>query len=144
MVPMLDLVIELAGEAAVRNLVLGMAHRGRLNVLAHTVGRPYEVILSEFEGNKGDATPDGGTGDVKYHHGAEGAFLTASGRVVKVTLLANPSHLEFIDPVVNGRARAEQTNRHDRRCTARLERRAPRRDSWRCQPSPARVSWPRR
>ena len=114
MVPMLDLVIELAGEAAVRNMVLGMAHRGRLNVLAHTVGRPYEVILSEFEGNKGDATPDGGTGDVKYHHGAEGAFLTASGRVVKVTLLANPSHLEFIDPVVNGRARAEQTNRHDR------------------------------
>ena len=114
MVPMLDLVIELAGEAGVRNLVLGMAHRGRLNVLAHTVGRPYEVILSEFEGNKGDATPDGGTGDVKYHHGAEGAFLTASGRAVKVTLLANPSHLEFVDPVINGRARAEQKNRHDR------------------------------
>ena len=114
MVPMLDLVIEIAGEAGVRNLVLGMAHRGRLNVLAHTVGRPYEVILSEFEGNKGDATPDGGTGDVKYHHGAEGAFLTGSGRVVKVTLLANPSHLEFVDPVVNGRARAEQTDRHNR------------------------------
>ena len=114
MVPMLDLVIELAGEATVRNLVLGMAHRGRLNVLAHTVGRPYEVILSEFEGNKGDATLDGGTGDVKYHHGAEGAFLTASGRVVRVTLLANPSHLEFVDPVVNGRARAEQTDRHNR------------------------------
>ncbi len=114
MVPMLDLAIELSGEAGVRNLVLGMAHRGRLNVLAHTVGRPYEVILSEFEGNKGDATPDGGTGDVKYHHGAEGSFLTASGRDVKVTLLANPSHLEFVDPVVNGRARAEQTDRHNR------------------------------
>ncbi len=114
MVPMLDLVTELAGEAGVRNLVLGMAHRGRLNVLTHNVGRPYEVILSEFEGNKGDATPDGGTGDVKYHHGAEGAFLTASGRAVKVTLLANPSHLEFVDPVINGRARAEQKNRHDR------------------------------
>jgi 2-oxoglutarate decarboxylase len=114
MVPMLDLVTELAGEAAVRNLVVGMAHRGRLNVLAHTVGRPYEVILSEFEGNKGDATPDGGTGDVKYHHGAEGAFLTKSGRVVRVTLLANPSHLEFVDPVVTGRARAEQTDRHNR------------------------------
>jgi 2-oxoglutarate decarboxylase len=114
MVPMLDLVIELAGEAGVRNLVLGMAHRGRLNVLAHTVGRPYDVILSEFEGNKGDATPDGGTGDVKYHHGADGGFLTASGRAVKVTLLANPSHLEYVDPVVNGRARAEQTNRHNR------------------------------
>ena len=114
MVPMLDLVTELAGEAGVRTIVLGMAHRGRLNVLAHTVGRPYEVILSEFEGNRGDATPDGGTGDVKYHHGAEGAFLTGSGRVVKVTLLANPSHLEFVDPVVNGRARAEQTDRHNR------------------------------
>jgi len=114
MVPMLDLVTELAGEAGVRDLVLGMAHRGRLNVLAHTVGRPYEVILAEFEGNKGDATPDGGTGDVKYHHGAEGAFLTRSGRAVTVTLLANPSHLEFVDPVVTGRARSEQTDRHDR------------------------------
>jgi 2-oxoglutarate dehydrogenase E1 component len=114
MVPMLDLVTELAGEAAIRNIVLGMAHRGRLNVLAHTVGRPYEVILSEFEGNKGDPTPDGGTGDVKYHHGADGAFLTRSGRGVTVTLLANPSHLEFVDPVVNGRARAEQTDRHNR------------------------------
>jgi 2-oxoglutarate dehydrogenase E1 component len=114
MVPMLDLVVELAGDAGVRDVVLGMAHRGRLNVLAHTVGRPYEVILAEFEGNKGDATPDGGTGDVKYHHGAEGAFLTRSGRGVTVTLLPNPSHLEFVDPVVNGRARAEQTDRHDR------------------------------
>jgi 2-oxoglutarate dehydrogenase E1 component len=114
MVPMLDLVTELAGDAAIRNIVLGMAHRGRLNVLAHTVGRPYEVILSEFEGNKGDPTPDGGTGDVKYHHGADGAFLTKSGRGVTVTLIANPSHLEFVDPVVNGRARAEQTDRHNR------------------------------
>ena len=114
MVPMLDLVTELAGEGGVRDLVLGMAHRGRLNVLAHNVGRPYDVILAEFEGNKGDVTPDGGTGDVKYHHGADGAFLTRSGRAVTVTLLANPSHLEFIDPVVTGRARAEQTDRHDR------------------------------
>ena len=114
MVPMLDLVTELAGEAGVRDVVLGMAHRGRLNVLAHTVGRPYDVILAEFEGNKGDVTPDGGTGDVKYHHGAEGAFLTRSGRAVTVTLLPNPSHLEFVDPVVTGRARAEQTDRHNR------------------------------
>ncbi|MGH7593616.1 MAG: multifunctional oxoglutarate decarboxylase/oxoglutarate dehydrogenase thiamine pyrophosphate-binding subunit/dihydrolipoyllysine-residue succinyltransferase subunit [Gemmatimonadales bacterium] len=114
MVPMLDLVTELAGEAGVRDLVLGMAHRGRLNVLTHTVGRPYDVILAEFEGNKGDVTPYGGTGDVKYHHGAEGAFLTRSGRAVTVTLLSNPSHLEFVDPVVTGRARAEQTDRHHR------------------------------
>ena len=114
MVPMLDLIIELAGEAGVRDMVLGMAHRGRLNVLAHTVGRPYDTILSEFEGNKGDATPDGGTGDVKYHHGAEGAFLTKSGRAITVSLLANPSHLEFVGAVVIGHARAEQTNRHGR------------------------------
>jgi 2-oxoglutarate dehydrogenase E1 component len=114
MVPMLDLAIELAAEGGVRDVVLGMAHRGRLNVLAHTVGRPYDTILSEFEGNKGDATPDGGTGDVKYHHGAEGAFLTRAGRAITVSLLSNPSHLEFVDPVVVGRARAEQTNRHGR------------------------------
>ncbi|HEY4101182.1 MAG TPA: multifunctional oxoglutarate decarboxylase/oxoglutarate dehydrogenase thiamine pyrophosphate-binding subunit/dihydrolipoyllysine-residue succinyltransferase subunit [Gemmatimonadales bacterium] len=113
MVPMLDLVVEISGEAGIRHMVLGMAHRGRLNVLAHTVGRPYEVILAEFEGNKGDATPDGGTGDVKYHHGADGAFITKSGRGVTVTLIANPSHLEFVDPVVTGRARAEQTDRHN-------------------------------
>ncbi|HEY4320678.1 MAG TPA: multifunctional oxoglutarate decarboxylase/oxoglutarate dehydrogenase thiamine pyrophosphate-binding subunit/dihydrolipoyllysine-residue succinyltransferase subunit [Gemmatimonadales bacterium] len=114
MVPMLDLVIEMAGDAGIRSLVLGMAHRGRLNVLTHTVGRPYDVILSEFEGNKGDATPYGGTGDVKYHHGAEGSLITPSGNAVTVTLLANPSHLEFVDPVVTGRARATQTNRYER------------------------------
>ncbi len=112
MVPMLDLVTQLAGESGVRDIVLGMAHRGRLNVLAHIIGRPYDVILSEFEGNKGDNAPDGGTGDVKYHHGAQGAVLTASGRAVTVSLIANPSHLEFVDPVVTGRARAEQTDRH--------------------------------
>jgi 2-oxoglutarate dehydrogenase E1 component len=112
MVPMLDLVTQLAGEAGVRDLVLGMAHRGRLNVLAHIIGRPYDIILSEFEGNKGDTAPDGGTGDVKYHHGAQGAVLTTSGRAVTVSLIANPSHLEFVDPVVVGRARAEQTDRH--------------------------------
>ncbi|MGH7582504.1 MAG: multifunctional oxoglutarate decarboxylase/oxoglutarate dehydrogenase thiamine pyrophosphate-binding subunit/dihydrolipoyllysine-residue succinyltransferase subunit [Gemmatimonadales bacterium] len=113
MVPMLDVLMELAGDAGIRNIVLGMAHRGRLNVLAHTVGRPYDVILSEFEGNKGEATPDGGTGDVKYHHGAEGTVHTANDRTLTVTLLSNPSHLEFVDPVVNGRARAEQTDRRD-------------------------------
>jgi multifunctional 2-oxoglutarate metabolism enzyme len=118
LVPVLDLTIELAAEAGSREVVLGMAHRGRLNVLAHTVGRPYETIFAEFEGGRhvegGTLTPEGGTGDVKYHHGAEGAFLTASGKAITVTLSPNPSHLEFVGAVVDGRARAEQTQRRGR------------------------------
>ncbi|HXE59004.1 MAG TPA: multifunctional oxoglutarate decarboxylase/oxoglutarate dehydrogenase thiamine pyrophosphate-binding subunit/dihydrolipoyllysine-residue succinyltransferase subunit, partial [Gemmatimonadales bacterium] len=118
LVPMLDLAIELAAESGTREVVIGMAHRGRLNVLAHTVGRPYETIFAEFEGGRhveaGQLTPEGGTGDVKYHHGAEGAFATATGHAVTVTLSPNPSHLEFVDPVVVGRARARQTNRRGR------------------------------
>jgi 2-oxoglutarate dehydrogenase E1 component len=114
MVPMLDLTLELAAENGVRDAVLGMAHRGRLNVLAHTVGRPYEAIFAEFEGGKyveGTMTPDGGTGDVKYHHGAEGAFRTRAGKTINVSLASNPSHLEFIGPIVDGQARAKQTSR---------------------------------
>ena len=111
-VPMLDLLIELAGEAGARDVVIGMAHRGRLNVLAHVVNLPYETIFAEFEGGHGnELTPEGGTGDVKYHHGAEGTYATASGRNVTVTLVPNPSHLEAVNPVVEGRARAEQTRR---------------------------------
>ena len=118
LVPMLDLVIELAAQQGAREVVLGMAHRGRLNVLAHTVGRPYETIFAEFEGAKNaelaGLAPEGGTGDVKYHHGAEGAYKTRSGKALTVTLSPNPSHLEFVGPVVDGRARAEQTNRRGR------------------------------
>ncbi len=112
-VPMLDLVIELAGESGARDVVIGMAHRGRLNVLAHAVNLPYETILAEFEGGgkAGEMQPEGGTGDVKYHHGAEGVHETASGRRLTVTLVPNPSHLEAVNPVVEGRARAEQTAR---------------------------------
>ena len=114
-VPMLDLAIESAAEGGAREVVIGMAHRGRLNVLAHTVGRPYETIFAEFEGGRhveaGRLTPEGGTGDVKYHHGAEGAYQTASGRAVTITLSPNPSHLEYVNPVVCGWARAEQTQR---------------------------------
>ena len=114
MVPMLDLTLELAAQSGVRDAVLGMAHRGRLNTLAHVVGRPYEAIFAEFEGGKhleGAMTPDGGTGDVKYHHGAEGAFQTPDGKNINVSLAPNPSHLEFIGAVVDGRARAKQTSR---------------------------------
>src|SRR3989441_8399183 len=113
-VPMLDEVIELAGRAGARKVVLGMAHRGRLNVLAHVVGLPYETIFAEFEGGRHveeTLTPEGGTGDVKYHHGAEGVYQSAAGAPVTVALSPNPSHLEAVNPVVEGRARADQTTR---------------------------------
>src|SRR6266571_5087241 len=114
LVPMLDQTIELAGLNGARRVVLGMAHRGRLNVLAHVVGLPYETIFAEFEGGRPveeTLTPEGGTGDVKYHHGADGVYQTAAGRPVNITLSPNPSHLEAVNPVVEGRARANQTNR---------------------------------
>jgi 2-oxoglutarate dehydrogenase E1 component len=114
LVPMLDLLIELAGESGARTVHMGMAHRGRLNVLAHVVGMPYETLFAEFEGGRPveeTLTPQGGTGDVKYHHGAEGVRRTPSGRPVTVVLSPNPSHLEAVNPVVEGRTRAVQTSR---------------------------------
>jgi 2-oxoglutarate dehydrogenase E1 component len=115
MVPMLDEACELAAADGAREVVMGMAHRGRLNVLAHVVGRPYDAILREFEGERVleavGSDPEGGTGDVKYHHGADGTRKTASGDL-RVTLSSNPSHLEYVDPVVEGETRALQTD-HD-------------------------------
>jgi 2-oxoglutarate dehydrogenase E1 component len=117
MVPMLDEAVELAAESGAHDVVIGMAHRGRLNVLAHTLGLGYDSIIREFEGERTiDAvvsTDEGGTGDVKYHLGAEGTRSTSVGDIT-VTLASNPSHLEAVDPVVEGRARAEQTDRSTR------------------------------
>ena len=118
-VPMLDFTIELAGAHGARKATIGMAHRGRLNVLAHVVNVPYETILEEFEGGRREETAESegwnaGTGDVKYHHGAEGVYRTSTGQDVAVTLSPNPSHLESVNPVVEGRARADQTNRRTR------------------------------
>jgi 2-oxoglutarate dehydrogenase E1 component len=114
MIPMLDETIELAAESGAHDVVMGMAHRGRLNVLAHTVGQPYEYILREFEGERTidavAADPEGGSGDVKYHLAASGTRTTASGKI-GVRVVANPSHLEAVNPVVEGRARALQTDR---------------------------------
>jgi 2-oxoglutarate dehydrogenase E1 component len=114
MVPMLDLTLELAAEDGAHEVVTGMAHRGRLNVLAHVIGRPYDTILREFEGERNlqaiSSQPPGSSGDVKYHLGAEGRRKTASGDIT-VTLAANPSHLEAVDPIVEGLARSEQTDR---------------------------------
>jgi 2-oxoglutarate dehydrogenase E1 component len=114
LVPMLDEAISLAAERGAHEVVIGMAHRGRLNVLAHTIGQPYEAIFREFEGERTiDAVvsdSEGGSGDVKYHLGAQGVRKTAAGEIT-VTLCSNPSHLEAVDPVVEGRTRAEQTDR---------------------------------
>jgi 2-oxoglutarate dehydrogenase E1 component len=114
LVPMLDEAIQLVAEAGAHEVVIGMAHRGRLNALVHTVGRSYESVLREFEGERSfDALvvdPEGGSGDVKYHLPASGTRTTRAGEI-DVTIAPNPSHLEAVDPVVEGWTRAEQTDR---------------------------------
>jgi 2-oxoglutarate dehydrogenase E1 component len=114
-VPMLDELIQLSAAHGGREVVVGMAHRGRLNVLAHNLGRPYDTIFAEFEGASTleavTTIPQGGTGDVKYHHGAQGSYQLRSGESILVNLESNPSHLEFVDPVVVGATRAAQTTR---------------------------------
>jgi 2-oxoglutarate dehydrogenase E1 component len=117
LVPMLDTAVELAAEDGAHEVVIGMAHRGRLNVLAHVLGRPYDTILREFEGERTlealSSQPAGSSGDVKYHLGAQGRRNTPSGYIT-VSLASNPSHLEAVDPVVEGLARSEQTDRSSR------------------------------
>ena len=114
-VPMLDEAIQLAAMHGGREVVLGMAHRGRLNVLAHNLGRPYDTIFAEFEGASTleavTTIPQGGTGDVKYHHGAQGSYQLPDGSSILVNLESNPSHLEYVGPVVVGASRAAQTTR---------------------------------
>jgi multifunctional 2-oxoglutarate metabolism enzyme len=114
-VPMLDEMIQLAAAHGGREVVIGMAHRGRLNVLAHNLGRPYDTIFAEFEGASTleavTTIPQGGTGDVKYHHGAQGSYQLPNGEAILVNLESNPSHLEFVHPVVLGATRAAQTTR---------------------------------
>ena len=114
-VPMLDEMIQLSATAGAREVVLGMAHRGRLNVLAHNLGRAYETIFREFEGASSieavTTIPQGGTGDVKYHHGAQGTYQLEGDGSIIVRLESNPSHLEYVSPVVEGATRAVQTSR---------------------------------
>ncbi|HEX4668630.1 MAG TPA: multifunctional oxoglutarate decarboxylase/oxoglutarate dehydrogenase thiamine pyrophosphate-binding subunit/dihydrolipoyllysine-residue succinyltransferase subunit [Solirubrobacterales bacterium] len=116
-VPMLDELVTLSHRAGAEEVVFGMAHRGRLSVLAHNLGRPVESILAEFEGSKRiDAVkalagiPHGGTGDVKYHYGHRGVYETSEGEKISVRLYPNPSHLEFVDPVVTGGTRFLQSD----------------------------------
>jgi len=104
---LLDTLLDLAASSRATDVVMGMAHRGRLNVLANIVGKSYGEIFSEFEGNL-DPESVQGSGDVKYHKGAVGTFTGRSGASVPVTMASNPSHLEAVDPVVEGMARAKQ------------------------------------
>ncbi|MFJ5834234.1 multifunctional oxoglutarate decarboxylase/oxoglutarate dehydrogenase thiamine pyrophosphate-binding subunit/dihydrolipoyllysine-residue succinyltransferase subunit [Streptomyces sp. NPDC093089] len=106
-IPLLDAVIDSAAESRLDEVVIGMAHRGRLNVLANIVGKSYAQIFREFEGNL-DPKSMHGSGDVKYHLGAEGTFVGLDGEEIKVSLAANPSHLEAVDPVLEGIVRAKQ------------------------------------
>jgi 2-oxoglutarate dehydrogenase E1 component len=116
MVPMLEELLNMVSDDGIDETVLGMAHRGRLAVTAHVVNRPYEAVLVAFE--QGDQKRPVGleasdpTGDVKYHLGAQGTYITEAGKAVAVRLLPNPSHLEVVDPVVEGWTRADQTRRH--------------------------------
>jgi 2-oxoglutarate dehydrogenase E1 component len=116
-VPMLDELVTLAYRGGAEEVVFGMAHRGRLSVLAHNLGRSVESILAEFEGSKQidqvkavAAIPHGGTGDVKYHYGHQGVYETHEGEKIAVRLYPNPSHLEFVNPVVEGATRFLQSD----------------------------------
>ncbi len=112
LIPALHQIMETAAASGVVEIVMGMAHRGRLNVLANILRKPYTMIFHEFEDNLAP-DPVGGDGDVKYHRGYSSDYLTLDGSVVHVSLTANPSHLEAVDPVVEGRTRAKQRQNED-------------------------------
>ncbi|MEU7861889.1 multifunctional oxoglutarate decarboxylase/oxoglutarate dehydrogenase thiamine pyrophosphate-binding subunit/dihydrolipoyllysine-residue succinyltransferase subunit [Nonomuraea sp. NPDC049141] len=107
LIPLLDSVISDAADEDLDEVVIGMAHRGRLNVLANIVGKSYGQIFGEFEGNIDPRTAHG-SGDVKYHLGASGTFTAPSGKTIAASVVANPSHLEAVDPVLEGVVRAKQ------------------------------------
>ncbi len=114
MIPALEQIIKRGGALGVQEIVIGMSHRGRLNVLANVMAKPYRAIFNEFRG--GSSKPDDveGSGDVKYHLGAS-SDRTFDDNNVHLSLTANPSHLEIVDPVVLGKVRAKQDHREDRR-----------------------------
>ncbi len=119
MIPALEQIIKRGGQLGMQEIVLGMAHRGRLNVLANVLSKPFSAIFHEFKG--GSSTPDEveGSGDVKYHLGSS-SDREFDGNKVHLSLTANPSHLEIVDPVVLGKARAKQDQRGDKDRTSVL------------------------
>ena len=128
LVPALEQVIKRGGQLGLKEIVIGMPHRGRLNVLATVMAKPYRAIFNEFKG--GSAHPDEveGSGDVKYHLGASSDREFDTNRV-HLSLTANPSHLEIVDPVVLGKVRAKQDQLHDRRTAGSAAAAA----AWRCR-----------
>jgi multifunctional 2-oxoglutarate metabolism enzyme len=107
LIPMMHFLMEKAGENDIEKFFLGMAHRGRLNILVNIMNKPYRKVFADFEGNIDPETIQG-SGDVKYHLGTKGSYETKNGKEIKLELLPNPSHLEAVNPVVEGAARATQ------------------------------------
>ena len=107
LIPMMHFLIERSGKSDVNKFFLGMAHRGRLNILVNIMNKPYRKVFADFEGNIDPETIQG-SGDVKYHLGSKGFYKTRSGKEIELELLPNPSHLEAVNPVVEGAARANQ------------------------------------
>ncbi len=114
LIPVLDLILNEASDQSVSEVVLGMAHRGRLNVLTNIIGKSYDSIFSEFEDIR-DPNSIAGSGDVKYHVGASGKYKTRNNKKITVSVAPNPSHLEWVNPVVEGIVRAKQTRLGDRK-----------------------------
>ncbi|MEA2755085.1 MAG: 2-oxoglutarate dehydrogenase component [Aliidongia sp.] len=112
MIPALEAILRRGAELGVKEFVIGMAHRGRLNVLANVMGKPFSAIFSEFQGNPANPEHVQGSGDVKYHLGTS-SDREFDGRIVHLSLTANPSHLEAVNPVVLGKVRAKQRQRGD-------------------------------
>lgn len=112
LIPMIDFMLEKLGKYEAEEVFLGMAHRGRLNVLVNNIGKSYQKVFAEFEGNI-DPESFHGSGDVKYHLGTTGMHKNWDGREIKISLMPNPSHLESVNPVVEGAARAQQDAMHD-------------------------------
>ncbi len=147
LIPALEQIIKRGGTLGLKEIVLGMAHRGRLNVLTQVMGKPHRAVFHEFKG--GSYTPDDveGSGDVKYHLGAS-SDREFDGNKVHLSLTANPSHLEIVNPVVMGKARAKQDQLRDRAGKATSCRCASAPRCCRCcctatRPSPARA-WSRK
>ena len=127
LIPALHELLSHAGDLGIRRAVMGMAHRGRLNVLTHILSKPLTKIFSEFEGFIDPALALG-SGDVKYHLGARGTFRSPTGVEIALELASNPSHLEAVDPVVEGMARARQNQTdgsQDRQQSSRRHRPSP-------------------
>ena len=125
-VPALEAVIKYGGLMGVTEIDVGMAHRGRLNILTNVMGKPAQAIFHEFAGGATNPADVGGSGDVKYHLGTS-SDREFDGNKVHLSLLPNPSHLEAVDPVVLGKARAVQTIRDDKQRQDRASDPAPRR-----------------